>query len=103
MNVKIIIFATADGAPITVENLLDLFIFLSKKYNILLLNFISSFIKLWNEAGAQYSGLFMYNSVHWLSRGKVLKHFHLLGKARFILTEKGQECSELAALDLLTL
>jgi hypothetical protein len=45
----------------------------------------------------------MYNSVHWLSRGKVLKHFHLLGKARFILTEKGQECSELAALDLLTL
>jgi hypothetical protein len=43
-----------------------------------------SFAKLSDETEAQYSGLLMYNTVRWLSRGHVLNRFvDLLEKTLF--------------------
>ncbi|XP_050547178.1 general transcription factor II-I repeat domain-containing protein 2B-like [Daktulosphaira vitifoliae] len=74
-----------------------------------IVNFITSralnnrqFAKLLEEVESQYSGLLMYNSVLWLSRGQVLHRFvELLAEVRLFLSDKSQDYPELTDLNWL--
>ncbi|XP_050521325.1 general transcription factor II-I repeat domain-containing protein 2A-like [Daktulosphaira vitifoliae] len=74
-----------------------------------IVNFITSralnnrqFAKLLEEVESQYSGLLMYNSVRWLSRGQVLHRFvELLAEVRLFLSDKSQDYPELTDLNWL--
>src|SRR6218665_2960879 len=73
-------------------------------------NFITSrafnkrkFDLLLNEVQSVYSGLLMYNRVHWLSRGRVLERFvECLDEIRMFMDESKQKYSELTDVEWLS-
>ena len=56
-----------------------------------------------NEVQSVYSGLLMYNSVRWLSRGRVLERFvECLDEIRMFMNDNKQKYSELTDVDWLS-
>lgn len=99
-----IIHQEALCAKSTFKSLEKVMVLVTKIVNFIVAHALNKrqFTKLLNAVDSQFSGLLMYNSVRWLSRGQVLNRFvELLEEIRCFLIEKGHEYSELTDINWL--